>query len=49
MRQHDFDIIALTEVNVHWPLLPHKDQWEERSLGWWETGHHCVRAFNTED
>ena len=49
MRKYDFDIMGLTEINVHWPLLPLKDQWQERSLGWWEMGLHSSKAFNTED
>ena len=49
MRKYDFDIMGLMEIDLHWQLLPHKDQWEECSLGWWETGLHSTKAYNQED
>ena len=48
MRKYDFDIMGLTEINLHWLLLPHKDQWDKRSLGWWETGLHSTKAYSQE-
>ena len=49
LRTYDFDVMAFQEVNVNWSRLTTKDQWDERTFGWWEGGHHSVIAHNTED
>lgn len=38
VNEKEADVIALTEVNVHWKLLPVAERLEERMKGWWGEG-----------
>ena len=33
----DVDIACITEPNVHWGKVPHKDNWYERSASWFQS------------
>ena len=37
MDKWDVDIACITEPNVHWGKVPNKDNWFERSAGWFES------------
>ena len=49
LKKYHFDIMGFQEINLNWSALPTKDQWEERVLGWWESNHVSVKAFNTQE
>ena len=35
LKYYNFDIIGLSEVNIHWPLVNPADSWEEIISGHW--------------
>ena len=39
ISQHNFDIVGLSECNVHWKNVPADQRLPERTLGWFETLH----------
>ena len=39
ITQYNFDIVGLSECNVHWLNLPADQRLPERTLGWFETLH----------
>ena len=47
-RTYPFDIIGLTEINLHWPSLSPTNQWPERMQGVWESSRSNI-TFNTQD
>lgn len=49
LKTYDFDIMGLQETNLNWHMLQAKDQWEERTIGWWEGGHTTIMAHNTQE
>ena len=48
IKYYYFDIIGLSEVNKHWPLVKPIDSWEKRISVHWEYSN-SVMAFNLED
>ena len=48
INYNNIDVFGLSEVNLNWSLLPTKDQWQERTIGWWEDSRVSM-AYNTED
>ena len=42
LKKYYFDIIGLSEINLHWPLVNPADSWEEQSSGRWEQQHLVV-------
>ena len=48
MNNYNIDIFGMAEVNLNWNLLPTKDRWEERTIGWWEDSRVTI-AHNVED
>ena len=45
---YNFNIIGLSEVNIHWPLVKLADSWEEIISGhWW--ARNSVMVYNLED
>ena len=49
LKNYEFDIMGFQEVNLNWGKVGPKDQWEERTMGWWKGGNTTVRAYNKED
>ena len=47
LKYYNFDIIGLSEVNIHWPLVNPSEPWEERISGHWEA-RKSVLACNLE-
>ena len=43
-----FDIIGLSETNLHWPSLSPLDNWDERVQGKWESLHTSM-CYNTQE
>lgn len=39
IRQQQFDIIGLSEINVHWKSIPAAHRLAERTVGWFESLH----------
>ena len=48
LKDYNFDIIGLSEVNIHWPLVIPEEYWEEIISGHWETSN-SVLAHNPEE
>ena len=36
LKDYNFDIIGLSEVDIHWPLVNPEESWEGRISGHWE-------------
>ena len=49
IKNYEFDIMGFQEPNLNWNKIRPKDQWDERTLGWWKDGHNTCKAFNTQD
>ena len=49
LKKYDFDIMVFQETNLNWSVMPPKDQWDERTFGWWKGGHTTSKAHNTAD
>ena len=49
LKNYEFDIMSLQEINLNWGKVRPKDQWDERTLGWWENGHNTSKAYNKQD
>ena len=49
IKNYEFDIMGLQEINLNWSQVPPKEQWDERSLGWWPDGNIASKAYNTQD
>ena len=49
MHHMKSDVIVLQEVNLRWDILPHNEQWLERSKGWWEGGQCASISYNATD
>ena len=47
MKSWGIDIACITEPNVHWGKVSHKDTWYERSAGWFQSRRLAV-AYNTQ-
>lgn len=39
IRAQKFDVIGLSELNVHWPLVPSSNRLRERTIGWFPSLH----------
>ena len=48
LKYYNLDIIGLSEVNIHWPLVNPAYSWEEIISGHWETSN-LVLNCNLED
>ena len=44
----DVDILALTETNICWNLIPVQHRLHERTRGWWETIHLSIAYFKDD-
>ena len=49
LKNYNFDIMGFQETNLNWDKVEPKDQWDERTTGWWKGGHTSIKAFNKED
>ena len=49
LKNYNFDIMGFQETNLNWDQVQSKDQWEERTMGWWKGGNTSVKAFNKQD
>ena len=47
LKYYNFDIIGLSEVNIHWTLVNPEESWEERISGHWEA-RKSVMACNPD-
>ena len=47
MSKKDVDIACITEPNVHWGKVPHRDTWYERTSGWFASRRLAV-SYHTE-
>ena len=49
LKKYDFDIMGFQESNLNWDMIQPKDQWDERTLGWWKGGHNSIKSYNKQD
>ena len=48
ITDYNIDVMGCSEVNLNWSKLPPREQWAERSSGWWENSITSM-AWNRED
>ena len=48
LKDYNFDIVGLSEVNIHWPLLNPTEYRKERISGQWEDSN-SLMSCNLED
>ena len=48
LKYYNFDIVGLSEVNIHWPLVNPAESWEYIISGHWEASN-SVMDYNLED
>ena len=48
IRHYNVDVLGMAEVNLNWSLVPTRDRWEERTIGWLEDSRVSM-AYNVED
>ena len=49
VSKHQIDIMRVTEVNVNWKRVPHKDCLHERVKGWWENSRNHFTCKSTNN
>ena len=49
LKGYNFDIMGFQETNLNWDQVQPKDQWDERTMGWWEQGQTTIKAHNKQD